>query len=111
MSILDEVVEGEPLRLPDGIKALPLLQMAYRGQVQLTPQQMRAAIEALPFEVPKLSAAAIATIDGQTFAEALDRCIERSRSPVPMLTGPVKPLPVEEAKRPFQRTSYRRFTR
>lgn len=53
-----------------GITALPLLQMAYRGQVQLTPQQMRAAIEALPFEVPKLSATAIATMDERSFAAA-----------------------------------------
>jgi hypothetical protein len=93
--------------LPDGITALPLLQMAYRGKVQLTPQQMRAAIESLPYETPKLSATAIATIDGKTFAEALERCIERSRSPVPMLNGPVEPLPVEAIKKPMSR--YRRF--
>jgi hypothetical protein len=103
---LAELEEEQP-PLPDGIMALPLLQMAYRGQVQLTPQQMRAAIEALPFEVPKLSAAAIATIDGKTFAEALERCIERSRSPVPLINGPVEPLPIEELKKPMSR--YRRF--
>ena len=42
--------------LPEGITALPLLQMAYRGQVKLSPQQARCAIEALPYETPKLSA-------------------------------------------------------
>jgi hypothetical protein len=107
--VLDQI-EQQKVKpdLPDNIGALPLLQMAYRGQVQLTPQQMRAAIEALPFEVPKLSAAAIATIDGKSFAEALERCIERSRSPVPMLNGPVEPLPIEELKQPFQRTYRRR---
>jgi hypothetical protein len=89
------------------LTALPLLQMAYRGQVQLTPQQMRAAIEALPFEVPKLSAAAITTMDEKSFAAALDRAIERSSSPVPRLNGPVEPLPPEELKRPMSR--YRRF--
>ena len=68
---------------------------------------MRAAIEALPFEVPKLSATAIATMDGKTFAEALERCIERSTSPVPRLNGPVEPLPAGEYKKPFPR-SYRR---
>ncbi len=93
--------------LPEGITALPLLQMAYRGQVQLTPQQMRAAIEALPFEVPKLSAAAVASIDGATFAQALERCIERSRQPVPQLNGPVEPLPASEYRKPMSR--YRRF--
>jgi hypothetical protein len=106
MSILDEVVEEEQSTLPDNITALPLLQMAYRGQVQLTPQQMRAAIEALPFEVPKLSAAAITTMDEKSFAAALDRAIERSQGPV-RLNGPVPSLPREEAKQPF--SSYRRF--
>lgn len=94
--------------LPDNITALPLLQMAYRGQVQLTPQQMRAAIEALPFEVPKLSATAVATMDGKSFAEALDRCIERSKSPPPMLNAPTIELDAAELKKPFPR-NYRRF--
>jgi hypothetical protein len=92
--------------IPEGITALPLLQMAYRGQVQLTPQQTRAAIEALPFEVPKLSAAAITTMDEESFAAALDRAIERSRAP-PRLNGSAEPLPPSELKQPM--TRYRRF--
>jgi hypothetical protein len=68
---------------------------------------MRAAIECLPFENPKLGATAIATLDGKSFAEALERCIERSRSPVPLLNGPVEPLPASELKKPMSR--YRRF--
>jgi hypothetical protein len=111
MSILDEVVEGELQRLPEGITALPLLQMAYRGQVQLTPQQMRAAIGALPFEVPKLSATAITSMDEKSFAAQLDRAIERSKQ-VPMLNGPktIEHEPLvssEDLKKPFQ--SFRRF--
>jgi hypothetical protein len=104
------LVEDERLILPEGITALPLLQMAYRGQVQLTPQQMRAAIEALPFEVPKLSAHAHTMIDGLTYAQALEReerAIERSRSPVALLNGPVEQLPPSELKKPFP--NYRRF--
>ena len=100
-----EAEQQGPL-LPDNITALPLLQMAYRGQVQLTPQQMRAAIESLPYETPKLSATAIATMDGKTFAEALDRAIERSRGPA-LLNGPVEQLPPSELKKPFP--NYRRF--
>jgi hypothetical protein len=71
--------------------------------------RMRAAIEALPFEVPKLSATAIATLDGKTFAEALERCIERSKSP-PMLNAPTieHEVPAEELKKPFPR-NYRRM--
>jgi hypothetical protein len=68
--------------------------------------RMRAAIEALPFEVPKLSATAIATFDGKSFAEALERCIERSKGP-PRLNGPVEELPASELKKPMSR--YRRF--
>ena len=103
---LAELEEEEKPDLPEGIMALPLLQMAYRGKVELTPQQMRAAIESLPYETPKLSATAIATMDGKTFAEALERCIERSQSP-PRLNGPVEQLPAEELKKPMSR--YRRF--
>ena len=92
--------------LPEGITALELLRLAYRGKVKLTPQQARCAIESLPYENPKLSATAIATMDGQTFAEALDRCIARSQGPL-MLNGPAPELPASELKKPMQR--YRRF--
>jgi hypothetical protein len=54
-----------------------------------------------------MSAVTIATLDGKTFAEALERCIERSSSPVPRLNGPVQELPAGEYKKPFPR-SYRR---
>jgi hypothetical protein len=93
------VTEDDPPKpaVPDNITALPLLQMAYRGQVQLTPQQMRAAIEALPFEVPKLSAAAITTMDEKSFAAALERAIERSRGPV-LSNGPVQVIEQAPAK-------------
>jgi hypothetical protein len=94
--------------LPEGIMALPLLQMAYRGQAKLTPQQMRAAIEALPFEVPKLSATAITSMDERSFAAALDRAIERSKGPPPMLNAPTIELDAAELKKPFPR-NYRRF--
>jgi hypothetical protein len=64
--------------LPQGIRALELLQMVYRGEFKASAQQMRAAIEALPYEQPKLTAVAFASIDPNSFARALDRAIERS---------------------------------
>ena len=89
------------------LTSLKYLQSIYRDVAEATPTRMRAAIECLPFENPKLSATAIATIDGATFAVALERCIERSKQPPPLLNGPVEPLPAEEMKRPMARL-YRR---
>src|SRR5262249_53630855 len=66
-----------------------------------TPTRMRAAIECLPFENPKLSATAIATLDGKSFADALDRAIERSKSP-PMLNAPtIELVDATEMKKPM----------
>jgi hypothetical protein len=102
-----KVEEEEPPALPEGIMALELLQLAYRGKIKLTPQQARCAIEALPYENPKLSATAIATMDGKSFAEALDRCIERSKQSLPLLNSHIEQLPASEMKKPFQH--FRRF--
>jgi hypothetical protein len=91
--------------------ALEYLQGIYNDATQSTSTRMRAAIESLPYETPKLSATAIATLDGKTFAEALERAIERSKGPV-MLNGPTiehEPLPASELKKPFVRSNYRRF--
>ena len=102
---VEEIEDG-----PEGETSLQLLQTIYRDRKQPLNVRVRCAIEALPFEVPKLSATAIATMDGQSFAEALDRCIERSKLP-PMLNGPVVELPAEELKKPFSnyRNNYRRY--
>jgi hypothetical protein len=54
-----------------------------------------------------LSATAIATMDGQSFAEALERAIERSKQRVPLLNGPSDPLPASELKKPM--ANFRRF--
>jgi hypothetical protein len=76
----NSVVEEEPTppELPKDIRALELLQMTYRGEVKPTAQQMRAAIESLPYENPKLSAMAVTSMSANDFASRLDRCIERS---------------------------------
>jgi len=94
-----EVVGGE-------IFSLPYLQSIYRNPMEPTTVRMRAAIECLPYENPKVSAVAISHMDSQSFAEALDRCIARSNSP-PRLNGPVEELPASELKKPF--SNLRRF--
>jgi len=101
-------LEQEPV-VPDGESSLQLLQAIYRDKNQPLNVRVRCAIEALQYEVPKLSATAVATLDGQTFAEALERCIERSKGPPLLNGGPVEQLPASELKKPFVRTNYRRF--
>src|ERR1700745_1756218 len=70
--------EGEEQNISKDIRALQLLQMAYRGEIELTSQQFRAAKEALPFEEPKLGAMAVGSISGQDFASLLERAIRAS---------------------------------
>jgi hypothetical protein len=69
--------------------------------------RLRAAIKAIEVETPKVSATANFLFDGKTFAEALERCIERSKGP-PLLNGPVEQIDASEMKKPFPR-NYRRF--
>ena len=64
--------EEELVELAPGEVSLDFLQRIYRSTQQPMSLRMRAAIEALPFEKPKLSATAIAAFDGQTFAQALE---------------------------------------
>jgi len=46
--------------------------------VKLTPTQVRMLIELLPFYMPKLSAVGVGYLTNSTFAERLDRAIDRS---------------------------------
>jgi hypothetical protein len=102
---MDEIddIEVTPLDFLEAVYCNPNLPLATR---------LRAAIEAAPYKHPKLSAAAIGHFEGKTFADALEKAIERSKQPVPLLTGPAPPeLPAEELKKPFPnyRNNYRRF--
>jgi len=73
-----KIVEPEQSTLPRHTRALDLLQMVYRGEFKATPQQMRAAIESLPYENPKLTAVAVGHLTGEDFYNRLERAINRS---------------------------------
>jgi hypothetical protein len=67
-------------REPEKVNSLEYLQRIYRDPTQPTPVRMRAAIEALSFENPKLSAVGVGYINNDTFAQRLDRAILRSEA-------------------------------
>ncbi len=70
--------EPEVIELAPGETSLSFLQKVYRSVRQPMSRRLRAAIEALPHEHPRLGAVAIGSMNGQDFAAMLDRAIERS---------------------------------
>ena len=95
------VEEDQPKKIeegPEGETSLQLLQNVYRNRKQPLNVRVRCAVEALAHEYPRVSAVAVTSMSGQSFAEALERAIARSQSP-PLLNGPAPPeLPAEELK-------------
>ena len=109
MGLLPDLTRVDAEDAPAGDTGLALLQSIYRNPNQPLNARMRAAIEALPYENPKLSAVAHGHFEGKDFATQLERAIERSKQPVPLLNGPGEELPAGELKKPFVRSNYRRY--
>jgi hypothetical protein len=103
-SVENLVVHDEPAPpdLPEDVGALRLLQMVYRGELKVSPQQMRAAIESLPFEAPKLTAIALSSMTAQDFASRLDRAVERSEK-ARLIEGKVISSTTRDWRRPLNR--------
>lgn len=72
------LITSEEPEAPDGATALELLQAVYRDPQQPLSVRIRCATEALPYENPKLSAVAVASMSGNEFAQRLERAIARS---------------------------------
>jgi hypothetical protein len=70
--------ETELIELAPGETSLNLLQRIYRSAKQPMSRRIRAAIEAMPHEHPRLGAVAIGSMNGHDFAAMLERAIERS---------------------------------
>ena len=77
----EEPVE-ELFELAPDETSLSLLQKIYRSSSQPITRRMRAAMAALQHEHPKLTAMAIDSMDGASFAAMLDKAIARSQTPL-----------------------------
>jgi hypothetical protein len=69
-------------------RALEFLQAVYCNSDIPLSARIRCAVEALPFESPKLSATAIVA-PGEGFARKLGKAVERSR--LKLISPPIEP--------------------
>ena len=69
-------------KIKKSTRALPTGQNVYRNRKQPLNVRVRCAVEALVHEYPRVSAVAVTSMSGQSFAEALERAIQRSKSPL-----------------------------
>jgi len=70
--------------------ALELLQSVYRDEAQPLSVRLRSAIEALPYENPKMSAMAVGYLTGEDFAQRSDRAIAASEEAKLIEAGAVR---------------------
>ena len=92
---------------PEGETSLQLLQAIYKNRKQPLNVRVRCAIEALAHEYPKVSAVQVSHMNGQDFASALERAIQRSKAPLALNAPAVIEHEPSELKQPNQR--YRRY--
>ena len=91
------------------LTSLEYLQSIYRDVDQPQSARIKAAIAALAYENPKVSAIAYGHFNGQSYAEALERAIKRSQSPLPLpAPGPTIEHDPAELRGPLTRFE-RRF--
>jgi hypothetical protein len=81
-NLVEPEEERELLELAEDETSLDFLQKIYRSPKQPIARRMRAAIEAAPYERPKLTAVATASMNGNDFAAMLERAIARSQAPL-----------------------------
>jgi hypothetical protein len=91
--------EQESIELAPHETSLDFLRKVYRSVRQPMSRRMRAAIEALQHEHPRLQATATANMSGQDFASVLERAIQRSLAGKPIKLIETQAVEVEEVGR------------
>jgi hypothetical protein len=86
------------------ITPLDFLEAVYLNPSLPLGMRMRAATEAAKYKHPRVSAVAVGHFDGLSYADALERAIKRSQSPLP-LPAPGKTIEhdANEMRGPFSR--------
>jgi hypothetical protein len=95
--------------ITDKATSLEFLQAVYCNNDLPLATRMRAAIAALPFEVPKLAVTAM--VNDQDFATLLDQRIQRIKRMEQMERSEAKPQTIEAKPPPLPRLADRRFRR
>ena len=91
--------EPELIELAPGETSLDFLRKVYRSVRQPMSRRMRAVIEALQHEHPRLQATATTNMSGQDFASVLERAIQRSLAGKPIKLIETQTVEVEEEGR------------
>src|SRR6516225_9182417 len=105
---LFEDKKQQEIEMPaDGI-SLDLLRAVYRSNQLPLTTRMRAAIAALPFEVPKLAVTAV--VSEQDFATLLDRRLKRIEEMRAKVIE-AKPAQIEAKSNPMPRIADKRYRR
>jgi hypothetical protein len=93
-------MEGEEtIELAPGETSLDFLRKVYHSVRQPMSRRMRAAIEALQHEHPRLQATATTNMCGQDFASVLERAIQRSSAGKPIKLIEAQAIEIEEVGR------------
>jgi hypothetical protein len=91
-------VDEDLIELAEGETSLDFLRKVYRSARQPMSRRMRAAIEALQHEHPRLQAIATTNMIGKDFAAALERAIQRSLAGKPTKLIEAQAIEVDESR-------------
>ena len=73
---LRELMQSDPPKLDEEqVNSIEYLRRIYRDPTQPIAVRMRAAIESLPYENPKITAVAVGHLTGEDFYNRLERAI------------------------------------